>query len=151
MSRVPDHIRPLLRFFLLAYGISWLVWAPLWLPALGVTGLPVLPLNHALGGLGPMVAAFLCVGISKGGSGVRALLRSMIDAGSPGLVLVALFAPFLLLVVAMIFGPRPFDAMDILRNREFQSTGFIVLLLYNVLFFGFGEEAGWRGFALPRL
>ena len=42
---------PLVSFFALAYGISWLLWAPLWLPAFGVTGLPVLPFHHALGAL----------------------------------------------------------------------------------------------------
>ena len=36
---------PLLAFFALAYGISWLLWAPLWLPAFGVHGLPVFPFN----------------------------------------------------------------------------------------------------------
>ena len=142
---------PLLRFFLLAYGISWMVWSPLWLPAIGITWLPVLPLNHALGGLGPMIAAFLCVGISKGRVGLRALLRSMIDVRSPVLVLVAVLAPFALLVAAMLLGAREMDAMAILRNREFPGMGLFALLLYNVFFFGFGEEVGWRGFALPRM
>jgi hypothetical protein len=41
---------PLASFFVLAYGISWMLWAPLWLPALGVDRLPVLPFHHALGG-----------------------------------------------------------------------------------------------------
>ena len=46
----------LLAFFALAYGISWLIWAPLWLPPLGVRGLRVVPFHHALGALGPITA-----------------------------------------------------------------------------------------------
>lgn len=144
-------MRDLLRFFLLAYGLSWSIWAPLWLPSFGFTGVPVLPWNHAIGGLGPMIAAFVCVGIPKGRAGLRALLRSMIDVRSPFLVLVALLAPFALLIAAMLLGAREMDTMAILRNREFPGMGLFALLLYNVFFFGFGEEVGWRGFALPRM
>ena len=50
---------PLICYFSLADGISWLVWGPLWLPALGVRGLTVLPFHHALGALGPIAGAFI--------------------------------------------------------------------------------------------
>lgn len=142
---------PLIRFFLLAYGISWLIWAPLWLPAIGVTGLPVLPLNHALGGLGPMIAAFVCIRLSNGRVGVLSMLRSMIDVRGPILVLVALLAPFLLLAIAMLYDAQALELTGILHNREFPAMGLLVFFLYNLFFFGFGEEVGWRGFALPRM
>ena len=149
--RAPDPIRPLSRFFLLACGISWLIWAPLWLPAFGITCLPVLPLNHALGGLGPMLAAFLCSGISKGRTGVLFLLRSMVDARAPVLVSIALLSPFVLLAISMVHDGSLVHAASILHNREFPAMAFFALFLYNVFFFGFGEEVGWRGFALPRM
>jgi uncharacterized protein len=144
-------MRSLILFFLLACGISWLIWAPLWLPEMGVTGLPVLPLNHALGGLGPLIAGFICANRVKGRQGVRLLLRSMIDVRSPILVLVALLAPFALLAIAMLYDAQALDLPGILHNREFPAMGFLVFLFYNLIFFGFGEEVGWRGFALPRM
>ncbi|MEO8068817.1 MAG: type II CAAX endopeptidase family protein [Flavobacteriales bacterium] len=141
----------LIRFFLIAYGLSWLIWSPLWLPAFGVMGLPVLPLNHALGGLGPMLAAFICSAREDGKAGVGRSLRSMVDARAPSLMAVALLAPVVLLAVGMLFVEGPFDAGGILRTKEFPAMGFISFLLYNLFFFGFGEEVGWRGFALPRM
>lgn len=141
----------LVRFFLLAYGISWLIWAPLWLPAIGVAGLPVLPYHHALGGLGPMIAAFVCTANGRGLAGVRALIRSMIDLRAPVHIAIAVVSPFLLLIVAMLVGAGSFASDGIWRNREFPEMAFPVFLLYNLVFFGFGEEVGWRGFVLPRL
>lgn len=110
-----------------------------------------MPLNHALGGLGPMIAAFVCIRIAKGRTGVFSLLRSMIDVRSPVLVIIALIAPFVLLLAAMVYDAPTAHATGILHNREFPNWSFAVFALYNLFFFGFGEEVGWRGFALPRL
>lgn len=140
----------LLRFFLLAYGISWLVWSPLWLPACGVHGLLVLPFHHALGGLGPMLAAILCTAWEKGPHGVRELLLRMLWWRPITYLLIALLAPFALLMAGMAIDGKV-DLTGIVHNKEFPNMGLPLFFLYNLLFFGFGEETGWRGFALPRL
>src|SRR5436190_616454 len=90
--------RPLAAFFALAYAISWLLWAPLWLPTIGVNGLPILPFHHALGALGPVLAAFI-VSASEGGlSGPADLLRRMgLGRGSLQWVALGLVAPLALL------------------------------------------------------
>jgi hypothetical protein len=69
-----SHRYPLAIFFALAYVISWLLWAPLWLPAFGVDGLPTLPFHHALGALGPIAAAFLVSAAETGVAGPADLL-----------------------------------------------------------------------------
>ena len=51
--------RSVAAFFVFAHGVSWLLWAPLWLPALGFEGLPLLLHHHALGAAGPLIAAFV--------------------------------------------------------------------------------------------
>lgn len=147
---------PLAAYFAFAWGISWVLWAPLWLPALGVRGLPILPYHHALGAAGPIAAAFLVSAAESGSAGPRDLLRRMaLWRGRLGWVAVALLGPFALLALA-IAGTRLFtgEAVSLTglgRSAELPEFTALGFLVYNVFTFGYGEEAGWRGFALPRL
>ena len=151
-----NHRHSLATFFALAYAISWLIWAPLWLPAFGVHGLPVLPFHHALGALGPIAAAFLVSAMESGLAGPSDLLRRMgLWRGRFVWVAVALLAPYALLAFAVagasVFGGASVSLAGFGSSREFPQFSALAFLAYNIVSFGYGEEVGWRGFALPRL
>ncbi|MEO7425679.1 MAG: CPBP family intramembrane glutamic endopeptidase [Fibrobacteria bacterium] len=144
-------------FFLLAYGVSWILWAPLWLPAFDVHGLPVLPYHHALGALGPITAAFLVSAKESGRAGPADLLQRMgLWRGRLLWVAIGLATPLVLLAIAVgvasIFGGEAGKIPDgAASSREFPQFPALGFLAYNIISFGYGEEVGWRGFALPRL
>jgi membrane protease YdiL (CAAX protease family) len=151
-----SHRHSLGVFFAVAYGISWVLWAPLWLPAFGIEGLPVVPFHHALGALGPIAAAILVSGAETGWAGPVDLLRRMgLWRGRLLWLGVALLGPLVLLVLAVAVASRvsreSVSLAGLGSSREFPQFTALGFLVYNLLSFGFGEEAGWRGFALPRL
>lgn len=155
MDKQISRINPLIVYFTLAYLISWLIWFPLYSPALGIAGLPVLPFQHGIGGLGPLISAFITTGIFEGNEGVKSLKHRMIKARPLVYIAIALLSPFLLAFMASIINyvanQRPIELSGLFVGKELPEFNFAGFLLYNLLFFGFGEEAGWRGFALPRL
>lgn len=143
-------------FFVLAYGISWLLWAPLWLPSFGVHGLPVLPFHHALGALGPIASAFIVATVESGSAGPTDLLRRIVLwRGRLVWVAVAVLAPYALLALsvawASVWGGETVALVGFASSREFPQFSSLAFLGYNIVSFGYGEETGWRGFALPRL
>lgn len=148
--------RPLLAFFVLASTISWSIWSPLWLPYFGISALPVLPFHHALGALGPIVAAFIVSGLETGRAGQADLVRRMwmFHNRVPWIVF-AFCAPIAMLAVgllgAQIAGTQSIPWAAIGKSREFPHFSAIGFLAYNIFTFGYCEETGWRGFALPRL
>ena len=143
-------------FFALACAISWGLWAPLWLPWFGVSGLPILPFHHAFGALGPIGAALVTAALESGWAGARDLLRRLVlIRGRLVWLAVALFGPFALVALAVgaasLFGADGIPPAGLGRSEELPQSSLLGLLAYNVLTFGVGEEVGWRGFALPRL
>jgi len=151
-----NHLHPLALYFVLAYSISWLLWAPLCLPAFGVGLLPVLPFQHALGALGPIGAALITSLMHDGVAGPRDLLRRAFAwRGQLRWAAVALLVPFALLALALVLeavlnhGSVPWAGFG--TSREFPQFSALGFLAYNIVSFGLGEEMGWRGFALPRL
>lgn len=144
-----------LVYICLAYLISWLIWLPLYSNALGFSSFSPLPYQHALGGFGPLLSAFICKGLFEGKKGLTALLRNLIKVKYVLYFLIALLSPFVLLYFSMLAGHMAsgseMNINALFQSKEFTELTFPVFFLYNLLFFGFGEETGWRGFLLPAL
>ena len=168
-------IHPLAAFFLLACAISWAIEIPLALTVRGIirTGIPFS--LHYLAGYGPMLAAIVMTGLAGGKTGLKGLFERIgkwrvkpvwwLVAMTPlGIYLLAglfqwgqlygrLYKPGILNMQDMfqwvILGQ--WSALLNLGWVNFlPGLGFVALPMW-VLTFGLGEEAGWRGYALPRL
>jgi membrane protease YdiL (CAAX protease family) len=143
--------RPLGTFFVLsillflplfvAAGIAFTLKAPGWLQYL----------TQALSSWSPNLAAIIVTGAVSGGEGVRTLLSGFLKwRVRPAWYLIAIAVPIALgFVVAGIYyllAGRPPGVLASFTVVTFLGT------VMNHLFRGpLGEEAGWRGFALPRL
>ena len=144
---------PVVCFYLLAFGFSWLGWAPAVLGSRGIAPFdePAFRLLLILPAVGPALAAVIVTRATQGKDGVRGLLRALIQ-WRVGLAwyAVAVLGPALLLLAG--------QAITKLLGLAATYTGlegeplplaisaFMVALLSNPW-----EEVGWRGFALPRL
>ncbi len=142
-------------FFILSYTLSWLLWSPMWLPFFGIQADKFLPYQHGFGGLGPMLAAFLTTAIFNKKRGLQLLWKRLFQWKPLTWTAIAIFLPFVFallggLMYRFLNGAFP-DFSKMGTSSEFPEFGIMGFLFYNIFFFGFGEEVGWRGFALPRL
>lgn len=147
---------PLLSYFALASLFSWLAWAPLAYAGLGQSSLRVSPYWHLVGGLGPMVAALVVTVWCDGRSGLaRLVARCTQVRGRLGSIGFAVAAPLGLFAVSLValnaFGHVELELANVGRSVEYPRLSRPVFWIANILCYGFGEEVGWRGFALPRI
>ena len=142
--RVLVRTHPLTSFFLLTLVLSWWPW-PLY--AAGHSPLPV-------ASFGPFLAALVVLGLTEGRSGIRALVRSMLQWRVPvrwwlAFVAVPVVITLTALALNLLLGAQPPSATQLSAWTGVPLT-FIVVLLIPPLG-GAWEEPGWRGYALPRL
>ena len=141
--------RNLLAFLALAFGWSWLLWAPRVLDAQGVSGVPTPP---NVGAFGPTLAGFAMAFLTRGRDGVVDLAKRAVDAGFrawwwlPILLLFPAINGGLLLVELLLGGDLP--AMSWTGQPLSIPVAFVVVLLTTG---PLQEEFGWRGYALDRL
>lgn len=144
---------PLTVFVVLAYALSWAYWIPLALRGVRIT--PGGAASHFPGLLGPAIAAYVTTALVSGRVGLRELTQRLWHISRPparfwlySLSPLAFLA--LALFVAALLDRSP-------RYEDFTLfSGLPPLSLFAVLglvliFNGYGEETGWRGFALPIL
>ena len=137
---------------LLAYGFSWI-----WLVPLAVTGQVVQQgqgwPTHFPALIGPLLAALVVA--ARTGT-LRRLLRSMIRVRVPWRWWIWALSPLALLAVGLVAAvfaggrlpqPSDFAVMSGLPSAIGVVGVAVLVLLVN----GYGEETGWRGFALPLL
>lgn len=145
---------PLVSYFVIAYAVAWVIEVPLALSASGI--LPPVPDLVMFGGiiaatLAPAVAAITVTGLLEGKAGVVRLLRRYLQwrVGVKWYLFVLVGIP-IIIVLATIVVPGAITS--------FTGGVWPLLLAYPLQFLitvfrggPLGEEAGWRGFALPRL
>ncbi len=138
---------PLLGFFGLAFGISWV---PI-LIIMACRGFDLSPLQAAEGGmlflamlLGPSVGGLICTALLDGRTGLRALGGRILKwrVAAVWYAVVLLTVPATLLVVLSILS----ILVDPVFAPRFQWWLFGIGLLAGTF-----EEIGWTGFATPRL
>lgn len=103
-------------------------------------------------GAGPLLAALIVLSIFEGHEGIRNLFAQMsLSRVSVRWLVIVLLLPIVLSLASLLIGTfsNGMNPPDITPKLSFAY--FIPFLLYMIIFTGFWEEPGWRGFALPRL
>ena len=153
MSTIRRHALP--AYFILAIAFSWSIYIPLVLQRQGWTDTDLPYSLHYLASFGPMLAAFLMTAIIAGTAGLKELWSRMVRWRVPWpYAAFAVFSPIVLflfaaVIIRLVTGAWP-DMRLLGQANYLPYLGWLVLPLWLITF-GFGEETGWRGFALPRL
>jgi membrane protease YdiL (CAAX protease family) len=131
-------------FFLWSFAIAWAITVPIaWqVQAKVPLGIPV-----ALGWLIGLVPGAVAIALSRRDEGVRVFLRRALHLRAPAWAwLLALLLPFALLLArwawSTVTGATP---------PKLHVSGGIAVFYVVWLLFAFGEELGWRAYALPRM
>lgn len=142
-------------FVALACLYSWLCWLPLAMVGPHAAPATALRYLHLAGSLGPAVSAFVMTGLLQGRAGVRGLIKRVVAWRIHWwLHAIAWLSPFALLLAAQVLARAMGDAVAIgslERSAEYANLPVPVYWLAVLVFYGFGEEIGWRGFILALL
>jgi CAAX protease family protein len=134
----------LTAFFVLTFALSWWSW-PLY--AMGVDVPPFWP-------WGPVLSALVVIGVTEGRSGYRDLLSRLLRwRVGWAWWLVALGTPLAVLAVATVANVTFWGApAPDLANLAWAEIGVVFAFRFiDPLNGPFGEEPGWRAYALPRM
>jgi membrane protease YdiL (CAAX protease family) len=152
IARLRAH--PVAAFFLLACGLSWSYWLPMAIA--GRTVSPGSNVTHFPGLFGPAIAAFLMVALTEGRQGIARLSGRLTQVSRPAWRFwFYSLSPIGFLLLAWLLGwisgsaLPPWSAFGLYSGLP--PLGLIPVFALVLLSNGFGEETGWRGFALTRL
>jgi uncharacterized protein len=141
-------------FYATALGVSWLLWAPWVVRVHGVRWMPSSPYLHLVGSLGPAVAALVVLVWTTGPGAIRRLVRRTFTARAAAQAAIwAVAVPtlgFVAVLLGMAAASRWILRWDVPRFvSDYPTLSPPIYALASLLFYGFGEEIGWRGFLYP--
>jgi len=147
---------PVVAFTVIAYAFSWICWLPLLADRQNWVSWSASSYLHLLGGVGPAAAALLLTAVVAGRSGIADIVgRAVAWRGRLGWLALAVLGP-LVVFAAAVLAARVMEGAwpDLSRfgaSTEYPALPLMGFWVANLLFYGFGEEIGWRGFAQPTL
>ncbi|MFN4294531.1 MAG: type II CAAX prenyl endopeptidase Rce1 family protein [Thermoflexales bacterium] len=145
--------RPVVWFYILAFGIAWLGWVPAALGSRGVAPFdaPYFQLLLILPAIAPALAAVIVTRATDGSAAGSALFGALVRWRiGPAWYAVALFGPLVLLFAGRI-ATGALGLTDVPPAPQGDPATLAVAALITSLLANPWEEVGWRGFALPHL
>jgi membrane protease YdiL (CAAX protease family) len=148
-------MRSLLKFFLLTYIVSWILWIAVAYVSSGTaappSGFPAsIGLLILLGTFSPSIVALMLTARIDGRRGVLALLRRIVPsttAGGRWYVFAVGYFAVIKLGVALVYRVATGAWPAFSQEAWYIMAGAIIVSTPVQA----GEEIGWRGYALPRL
>lgn len=144
---------PVPSYFVLTFLISWAIGILLVASYNGLLSLPMW--LHYFIALGPFLAAVIVTSVISGRAGLTDIGARIIRRPRSPWALLSILALIVLAVTAggvsyLLNGVWPdFDAIGSVEYLG--DIGIVFALLLWLATFGFGEEIGWRGFALDKM
>ncbi|GAB7048341.1 CPBP family intramembrane glutamic endopeptidase [Catenuloplanes indicus] len=152
---------PVLSFFTLAFGLSWLCWVPYILSAHGLGLVPDIRFpGGEIGGqligvlpgayLGPLGAAFIVTALAEGRAGLRHWAHRLTHwrVGWRWFFAVLLLVPIAILLAPLAL-PKTWGTLTM--PSLIILAAYVPVLIGQLITTAAAEEPGWRDFALPRL
>lgn len=155
MSSLRQVIRrhPVVTYVALAWGLSWAYWIPMALRGEIVT--PGGAVSHFPGLLGPMVAAVIVTVAVEGRAGILDFGARLVRWRVPVRWYLLAILPYVLFLAAFglvaATGGDPPAPDEFYEFSGLPNLTVLLVVALVLLFNGFGEEAGWRGFLTPQL
>jgi len=151
ISGLPQLVRrhPLAAFLVLTYGLTWALWIPLAIFRDAISG-PFTSVALLIGSNVPSAVAIVLTAVGLGKGATRKLLGQLLIWRFSWRWYLVLLAP-----TALVVG-----TITLVAITRGGPTATLAMPLLNAIFFvavmtfpgsAFGEEIGWRGFALPRV
>ena len=146
----------LVAYFAITYLISWTIWSPIVASARGWVDWNVPYALYYLGSFGPAISAFVLTALTEGGAGIRNLASRILKWRVEfRYYAFAILAPIGLFALAYLLNrvvTGEWSDLRLLGEADYLPyLGPLGVLGLWFLTYGFGEETGWRGFALPHL
>ncbi len=153
---------PIVYFFLLSFLISWILWVPLlyghfkfgWTNWEGNPWTNYKTLLGILGSLGPAISAIIMTYLIDGNNGVKVLFKKVIQWRENILWWIIGFYLWWIIcsLLAIVFNLKPLQDITLGFVFSLINIPAMIFVIQLPLLIGmFGEELGWRGFALPKL
>lgn len=147
---------PLISYFILTFAISWTIWLPIVASVQGWVNLDVPYALYYFGSFGPAISALILTALTNGAAGIRELVSRIFKWRVEfRYYAFAVLAPFGLFVLAYLLNrltTGKWSDLRLLGKADYLPyLGPLFVLGLWFLTYGFGEETGWRGFALPHL
>jgi CAAX protease family protein len=146
---------PVAAFYALTLLLSWIIELPLVVQVQGWADLHLPLALHYLVPFGPLLAAIVVTWKNDGAAGLKELwsriTRWRVGAFAFAFALLSPIVLFAVGVVVVRFTGGQWIDLGLMGQINYlPDLGSWAFLLW-LLTFGFGEETGWRGFALPHL